>query len=103
MFGCQRTEPRTRPRVPHANGKAQLGRSASRKRFFDEGTAVRRAAGEESYHLPLCERDPNRIVHFSRWRTIEEAMAFLESPAVMETRRMVGVAVLEVIYLPAAG
>lgn len=69
------------------------------KYVFDQAASIRRTAGELSYQLLRYERDPNRVVHFSRWQSIDSARAFFESPTVAEIRQKAGVEAPEFIYL----
>jgi len=43
--------------------------------------------------------DANKIVHFSKWRSLEDARAFFESKELVEIRRQAGVHAPEFIYL----
>jgi hypothetical protein len=45
------------------------------------------------------DSDPNRIVHFSHWRSLDAARRFFESPELVEIRRKAGVKSPEFIYL----
>jgi quinol monooxygenase YgiN len=69
------------------------------KTVFDEAASIRRDAGEISYQVLCDETDPNKVVHFSRWRSLAEARAFFESERLIEIRRRAGVAAPEFIYL----
>lgn len=69
------------------------------KKIFDEAAAIRKEAGEQSYQVLKYENDPNKIVHFSRWSSIENAKAFFESPKLVEIRKKAGVKAPEFIYL----
>lgn len=66
---------------------------------FDGAAGLRKAAGEVSYQVLAYEGDPNRIVHFSRWRGLVEARRFFESAEVAEIRRTAGVKAPDFIYL----
>ena len=72
---------------------------AAWKKVFDDAAAIRREAGERSYHVLRDESDPNRIVHFSQWTSIAQAKAFFESPRLVEIRRQAGVEAPEFNYL----
>ena len=67
--------------------------------IFDEAAALRKAAGEISFQLLRTQVDANRIVHFSRWRSLGEARAFFESPELVAIRQRAGVKQPEFIYL----
>ncbi len=72
---------------------------AAWKAIFDEAAGLRRQAGELSFQLLKFDTDANRIVHFSRWRSLDAARRFFESPALVEIRRRAGVRAPEFIYL----
>ena len=69
------------------------------KLAFDAAAGIRKAAGEVRYQVLAYDRDPNHIVHFSQWRTLDVARAFFESEEVAEIRRKAGVKTPEFIYL----
>ncbi len=69
------------------------------KTIFDEAINIRKDAGEISYQLLKYDRDPNRIVHFSRWSSLENARTFFESPELVKIRKKAGVKAPEFIYL----
>ena len=69
------------------------------KAIFDEAAGIRRDAGEISYQLLKHQGDANRIVHFSRWRSLEAARGFFESERLVEIRRRAGVQAPEFLYL----
>ncbi len=72
---------------------------AAWKKVFDDAAGIRKSAGEQSYYVLKDERDPNRIVHFSKWASIAQAKAFFESPKLVEIRRQAGVEAPEFNYL----
>jgi heme-degrading monooxygenase HmoA len=72
---------------------------AAWKLVFDKASGIRRDAGEVTYQVLKYQDDPNRIVHFSRWRSLEAARAFFESDALVAIRRQAGVKSPEFIYL----
>jgi len=72
---------------------------AAWKQIFDNAAAIRKEAGEQSYQLLRYERDPNKIVHFSKWESIAKAKAFFESPRLVAIREQAGVEAPEFIYL----
>jgi hypothetical protein len=43
--------------------------------------------------------DANKIVHFSKWASLDQAKAFFESPKLVEIRKVAGVEAPEFIYL----
>jgi len=69
------------------------------KAVFDGAAQIRKAAGEISYQLLKYDTDANRIVHFSRWTSLENARRFFESPELVEIRAKAGVKSPEFIYL----
>jgi len=69
------------------------------KQVFDRAAMLRKSAGEESYHVLRDEHDSNKIVHFSKWRSLAAARAFFESAELVEIRRQAGVHAPEFIYL----
>ena len=69
------------------------------KKVFDAASDMRRDAGERSYQLLKYQNDPNRIVHFSVWTSIEDAKRFFESPKLVKTRAEAGVKSPDFIYL----
>ena len=72
---------------------------AAWKIIFDNAAGIRKAAGERSYQVLRYEMDPNRIVHFSVWVSIDDAKRFFESPALVQIRAEAGVQSPEFIYL----
>lgn len=69
------------------------------KAIFDQAASIRREAGEISYQLLAHEGDARQVVHFSRWRSLEAARAFFDSPRLVEIRRAAGVRAPEFRYL----
>ncbi len=69
------------------------------KKIFDTAAAIRKNAGEQSYQVLNYEHDKNKIVHFSRWKSLAAAKSFFESPALLEIRKQAGVKAPEFIYL----
>ena len=69
------------------------------KKIFDEAAAIRKEAGEQSYQVLKYPDDKNKIVHFSRWRSLARAREFLESPELVEIRLKAGVKMPQFIYL----
>lgn len=69
------------------------------KKIFDGAAAIRKQAGERSYQVLKYQNDPNKIVHFSTWTSIEEARRFFESPRLVQIRAEAGVRSLDFIYL----
>ena len=69
------------------------------KKVFDAAADIRREAGERSFQVLKFQHDPNRIVHFSAWTSIEDAKRFFESPKLVRIRAEAGVRSPEFIYL----
>jgi len=69
------------------------------KKVFDAASEIRKDAGERSYQVFKYQNDPNRIVHFSVWTSIEDAKRFFESPKLVSIRAEAGVKSPEFIYL----
>jgi heme-degrading monooxygenase HmoA len=69
------------------------------KAIFDRAATMRRDAGEMSYQLLKYDDDANRIVHFSRWRSLNEARAFFESEVLVRIREEAGVKQPAFLYL----
>jgi quinol monooxygenase YgiN len=69
------------------------------KKVFDGAADIRKNAGERSYQVLKYQNDPNRIVHFSAWTSIDNAKSFFESPKLVKIRAEAGVKSPEFIYL----
>jgi quinol monooxygenase YgiN len=69
------------------------------KNIFDNAAGIRKAAGERSYQVLKYENEPNKIVHFSAWTSLDSARAFFESPKLVQIRKDAGVKAPEFIYL----
>jgi quinol monooxygenase YgiN len=69
------------------------------KKVFDGAADIRRNAGERSYQVLKYQNDPNRIVHFSGWTSIDDAKSFFESPKLVKIRAEAGVKSPDFIYL----
>ncbi len=69
------------------------------KTVFDDAAVLRKAAGEIEYRLLAFEKEERRVVHFSRWASLDAARTFFESPELVEIRRIAGVRAPEFIYL----
>ncbi len=72
---------------------------AAWKAVFDDAAAMRKAAGEIDYQLLAWQDEARRIVHFSRWTSLDAARRFFESPELVEIRRVAGVRAPSFIYL----
>ncbi len=69
------------------------------KKVFDNASDIRREAGERSYQVLKYESDPNKVVHFSSWISIDDAKRFFESPKLIRIRAEAGVKAPDFIYL----
>jgi heme-degrading monooxygenase HmoA len=69
------------------------------KKIFDRSSEIRRSAGEVSFQVLRDQSDPQRIVHFSAWSSINDARRFFESPELVRIRAEAGVLSPEFIYL----
>ena len=69
------------------------------KKVFDSAASIRREAGERSFQVLKYQNDPNRIVHFSVWTSINDAKRFFESPKLVQIRKEAGVKSPDFIYL----
>jgi quinol monooxygenase YgiN len=69
------------------------------QQVFDDAAAMRKAAGEISYQVLKYQLDSNRIVHFSEWRSIDDAKLFFESSQLVQLRIDAGVKSPDFIYL----
>lgn len=69
------------------------------KKVFDNASDIRREAGERSYQVLKYENDPNKVVHFSSWTSIDDAKRFFESPKLIRIRAEAGVKAPDFIYL----
>ncbi len=69
------------------------------KQVFDKAAKIRKEAGERSYQVLKYEHEPNKIVHFSAWTSLEDAKRFFESPQLVKIRAEAGVQSPDFIYL----
>ena len=69
------------------------------KAVFDGAAEMRRVAGEIEYRLLAFQEEARRIVHFSRWTSLNAARVFFESPELVEIRRVAGVRAPSFLYL----
>jgi quinol monooxygenase YgiN len=69
------------------------------KIVFDQAADLRKEAGERSYQVLKYENNPNQIVHFSVWTSLQDAKTFFESPQLVKIRAKAGVKSPEFIYL----
>jgi quinol monooxygenase YgiN len=69
------------------------------KKVFDDASEIRKQAGERAYQVLKYESNPNKVVHFSSWTSIEDAKQFFESPELVKIRKEAGVKSPDFIYL----
>ena len=69
------------------------------KQVFDNAAQIRKQAGERIYQILKYEHQPNKIVHFSAWISIDAAKRFFESAELIQIRIDAGVKSPEFIYL----
>ena len=69
------------------------------KTIFDQAAGIRKEAGEISYHLLRYDQDANKIVHFSKWSSLDNARRFFESAELAAIRKTAGVKAPDFIYL----
>lgn len=69
------------------------------KQVFDNAAGIRYEAGERSYQVLRFPNEPNKIVHFSSWTSLDAARAFFESPRLVKIRQEAGVKAPEFNYL----
>ncbi len=69
------------------------------KKVFDSAAGIRKEAGERTYQVLRCNRDPNKIVHFSTWTSHAAARSFFESPWLVKIREEAGVRSPDFLYL----
>jgi heme-degrading monooxygenase HmoA len=69
------------------------------KTVFDGAAVIRKAAGEIRFQVLRDDTTPNRVIHFSQWRSHDDARRFFQSPELVEIRRQAGVSSPEFHYL----
>jgi heme-degrading monooxygenase HmoA len=69
------------------------------KKVFDDAAIIRKNAGEKSYQVMKYENEPNKVVHFSFWNSIQDAKQFFESEELVKIRELAGVKSPTFIYL----
>lgn len=69
------------------------------KKIFDNASTIRKEAGEISYQILKYDNEPNKIVHFSVWSSLEKAKDFFQSPKLIKIRADAGVKSPDFIYL----
>ncbi len=61
------------------------------KEAFDNFSDVRKSAGELSYSVGTAYDEPNTAYVINEWNSIEEFMAFFDSPKLSEAMKSAGV------------
>ncbi len=69
------------------------------KKIFDNASGIRKEAGEVSYQVLKYETQPNKIVHFSVWSSLDKAKNFFQSPKLVKIRTEAAVKSPDFIYL----
>ena len=69
------------------------------KAIFDRAAGLRKAAGEVSFQVLSFDGDADRVVHFSRWTSLDAARGFFESDEVARIRAEAGVKAPAFMYL----
>jgi quinol monooxygenase YgiN len=69
------------------------------KTIFDNAAEIRKNVGEIRYQLLRDDNEPNVIVHFSQWSSLNNARQFFESDELIEIRKKAGVKAPNFIYL----
>ena len=69
------------------------------KKVFDAAAGIRKTAGERSYQVLRYEADANKIVHFSAWSSLANAMQFFQSAELEKIRQQAGVKSPDFLYL----
>jgi quinol monooxygenase YgiN len=68
------------------------------KKIFDNAAKIRKEVGKLSYQVLKYQNEPNKIVHFSAWTSIDNAKLSFESPKLVKIRAEAGVKSPEFIY-----
>ena len=69
------------------------------KKGFDKAANIRKKAGELAYQVLVYENEPNKVIHYSQWKSHDLAKAFFESDKVIAIRKELGVKQPNFIYL----
>jgi quinol monooxygenase YgiN len=85
--------------MPHVLIIHEVADYTAWKKIFDSASGIRKEAGERSYQVLKFQGDPNKIVHFSAWTSLEDAKRFFESAKLVKIRAEAGVKAPEFIYL----
>ena len=85
--------------MPHVLIIHEVADYTAWKKIFDSASGIRKEAGERSYQVLKFQGDPNKIVHFSTWTSLEGAKRFFESAKLVKIRAEAGVKAPEFMYL----
>lgn len=85
--------------MPHVLIIHEVADYAAWKKIFDNAAGIRKEAGEIAYQVLKYENEPNKIVHFSSWTSLDNAKQFFESPRLVQIRKEAGVKAPDFIYL----
>ena len=77
--------------MPYVSVRHKVKDYAAWKSAFDAFAENRKAGGEKHYWILHPIDDPNDLVLFFEWDTVENAQAFLSSPQLRETMGEAGV------------
>ena len=69
------------------------------KTGFDKAATIRKAAGEITFQVLVDNKQPDKVIHFSQWKSHKKAKAFFESEEVKQIRKNLGVKQPDFIYL----
>lgn len=56
-----------------------------------DGAAIRKSSGMKSYQIFRTGDDPNKIVHLSQWKNMDDARKFLQSHDLQKANQQSGV------------
>lgn len=85
--------------MPHVLIIHEVADYTAWKKIFDNAAGIRKDAGEIAYQVLKYENEPNKIVHFSSWTSLDNAKQFFESPRLVQIRKEAGVKAPDFIYL----
>ena len=85
--------------MPHVLIIHEVADYTAWKKIFDNAAGIRKEAGEIAYQVLKYENEPNKIVHFSSWTSLDNAKQFFESPRLVQIRKEAGVKAPDFIYL----
>ena len=85
--------------MPHVLILHEVADYPAWKKVFDNAASIRKAAGERSYQVLKYQSNPNQIVHFSAWTSLDAAKRFFESPELVKIRAQAGVKAPQFMYL----